>query len=58
MTLTNQPGAVSASDLVDAEAAEIVETMRDRPDLLDTSAEQSNPADRLGFEPFSYTERS
>jgi hypothetical protein len=31
----------------------------ERPDLLDASEEpQSTPAERLGFEPFQYTERS
>ncbi|MDR6538856.1 hypothetical protein [Variovorax soli] len=29
----------------------------ERPDLLDTSEEPLTPADRLGFEPFSYSER-
>lgn len=57
MTYTNQPGDAPARDL-DAELTEPVAATCDRPDLLDTSAEQSNPADRLGFEPFSYTERS
>lgn len=30
----------------------------ERPDLLDTSPEAKTPADRQGFEPFEYTERS
>jgi hypothetical protein len=31
----------------------------ERPDLLDAAEEpQSTPAERLGFEPFQYTERS
>lgn len=35
------------------------EHQEERPDLLDASEEpQSTPAERLGFEPFQYTERS
>jgi hypothetical protein len=35
------------------------ERQEERPDLLDASEEpQSTPAERLGFEPFQYTERS
>ena len=39
--------------------AEEEQQEEERPDLLDASEEpQSTPAERLGFEPFQYTERS
>lgn len=58
MTHPSRPGVARASDLVDAEAREIAETAPDRPDPLDMRVEPSNAADRLGFEPFAYAERS